>query len=107
MSTRLTADEITRLDRHSERFNMSRSECLRHCFLIGLDEAEAASKIVSSPIIGPLLQLISDIGSDQLGEEMRSVRQQIKDHANRDKSQQSFPFSNDSENDGGLNPNLA
>lgn len=107
MSTRLSADEITRLDRHCERFNMSRSECLRHCFLIGMDEAESAAKIVSSPILGPLLQIISDLGPGVVGDEMRSVRQQLREYAMRDESQQSLPFNNESEGNEGLNPNLA
>lgn len=107
VTIRLDNDQMRRLEAHGAKFNMNRSDVVRHCFMIGLEEAESASKIVSSPILGPLLQIISDLGPGVVGEEMRSVRQQLREYAQRDESQQSLPFNNDSEDDGGLNPNLA
>lgn len=107
VTIRFTADQLIHLDAHAKAFNMSRSSVVRAAYFSGMKDINNAKKIVSSPLIGPLLQFISDMGPGLVGEEMRSIRRQLKEYADSDAAQQSFSFNNDSELDGGGNPILA
>ena len=105
LTSRFSISDTERVDAACARLGISRTKLIRHCTMLGLREVERASAVIESPLVGAMLQIFADFGPDEVSDEFRKIRSQLRG-TDDSGDQVKFPFVHDNPSDLGVDCGL-